>query len=656
MERIAIEDLYQFVFVSDAAFSPDGQHIAYLRHRADNEENCYHSELWLMDANGENHFLLAKRGEAKSFLWLDNQTILFVSKREAIQEGEQPATDYYSISILGGEATHFMRIPLNVEQLQHAGENCFYVKASVPAKVAEAAPAPANTAQAGKDYEVFEELPYWFNGKGIRNRIRTALFLYNAREQTLKRLTLPFLNVSSWAVSPGSGRIAYSGTDYRSIRPANSALWLQDGCNGGARQLVDDTHYNIDDLCFMGEDALFYTGSPTERMGQNPRYYRYSISSDAVDALPFYDVPIGNKVGSDSKYGGGKQLAFSNGELFMLHTTWGNTRLMAMNKSGQLRTVVNKEGAITGIALHDKTIAITAMRANRLAEVYLVDSDSGKELQLTDCNRKYFATHQVQTPERFTYISRNGFEMEGFVLTPAGFKPDGSYPGILTIHGGPKAAFGGVFFHEMQCLAAQGFFVFYTNPRGSDGRGEAFADIAEAFGSKDYNDLIEFTDEVLKRYSQIDPQRLGVGGGSYGGFMTNWIIGQTDRFASAVSQRSISNYLSKVMYTDIGYTVNRLQMGAYPWEDFDKVWGMSPLCYAHRVKTPTLFLQSDEDYRCWMGDALQMLSAVKRNGTPARLVLFHGENHELSRSGKPHNRITRLNELIEWHCKFLKMR
>lgn len=655
MERITIDNLYQFVFVSDAVFAPDGKHIAYLRHQADGEGNCYHTELWLMDANGENNFLLAKRGEAKDFLWIDHETLLFASNRASKKEGKKLVTEYYAISIFGGEATLFMSIPLKVEQLLSAGENRYYVQAAVYAEPKDET-SESTIAQAGTDYEIFDELPFWFNGKGIRNCIRTALFLYDRAEKKLERLTSPFLNISAWAVSPGGSHIAYSGNDYcQSICPSKSALWLQDILGGTVRQLVDDTHYHIDDLCFMGEDTLFYAGTPKERMGQNPRCYCYAISSDTIRELPFLDLSIGNKVGSDAKYGGGKQMVFSDEALYLLHTVWGNTRLATMDKNGRFRMIVDREGVITGIDLHDKQIVMTAMRDNGLAEVYLVDQDTGRETQLTDCNHAYLSTHQIQTPERFTYRSNNGFDIEGFVLAPAEIKADGKYPGILVIHGGPKGAFGSVFFHEMQCMAAEGFFVFYTNPRGSDGRGEAFADLTEAFGTKDYIDIMEFTDEVLRRYPQIDPERLGVGGGSYGGFMTNWIIGQTDRFASAVSQRSISNYLSKVMYTDIGYTMNRLQLGAYPWEDFDKVWKMSPLCYAHRVKTPTLFLQSDEDYRCWMGDALQMFSAVKRNGTPARFVLFHGESHELSRSGKPHNRVTRLKEMMDWYRKYLKI-
>ena len=251
-------------------------------------------------------------------------------------------------------------------------------------------------------------------------------------------------------------------------------------------------------------------------------------------------------------------------------------------------------------------------------------------------------------------MDRDGVELDGWVLKPVGYEPGKKYPAILEMHGGPKAIFGSVFHHEMQILANMGYFVFWTNPRGSDGRGSEFAAMTGNLGGIDFNDFMDFTDEVLKRYTDIDEKRVGICGGSYGGFMCNWMIGHTDRYAAAASQRSISNYFTKSLTTDIGYNHNMSQLDSDPWKSFDTVWKHSPLKNGHLAKTPTLFIQSDEDYRCWMSDALQMFSALKLNGVDSKVVLFHGENHELSRSGKPENRITRLTEICEWFEKYVK--
>ncbi|WP_300940024.1 S9 family peptidase, partial [uncultured Dubosiella sp.] len=238
--------------------------------------------------------------------------------------------------------------------------------------------------------------------------------------------------------------------------------------------------------------------------------------------------------------------------------------------------------------------------------------------------------------------------MTGWVLYPKDFDKKKSYPGILDVHGGPKTVYGTVFYHEMQVWASQGYFVFFCNPHGSDGGSDEFADIRGKYGTIDYEDLMLFTDTVLKAIPEIDPKRLGVTGGSYGGFMTNWIIGHTDRFRAAASQRSISNWISFSQTSDIGPYFALDQQGASMDSDPEKLWFHSPLRYAKNVTTPTLFIHSDEDYRCPLSEGLQMLNALLECDIEARMCVFHGENHELSRSGKPVHRVRRLNEITDW--------
>ena len=220
---------------------------------------------------------------------------------------------------------------------------------------------------------------------------------------------------------------------------------------------------------------------------------------------------------------------------------------------------------------------MTAMRGMDLIEIWSLDLATGQECQVTHFNSEYMASHSVVTPEYFTFTASAGHELEGWVLKPVGYEPGKKYPGIFEMHGGPKAIFGGIFHHEMQCFANMGYFVFFTNPRGSDGRGEDFANITKNLGYIDFDDFMEFYDEVLKRYPDINAEKVGICGGSYGGFMCNWMIGHTDRFAAAASQRSISNYLTKALCTDIGFNHNMKQLGTDPWEDFDTVWEHSPL-------------------------------------------------------------------------------
>ena len=239
-------------------------------------------------------------------------------------------------------------------------------------------------------------------------------------------------------------------------------------------------------------------------------------------------------------------------------------------------------------------------------------------------------------------------------MKPVDYDPNKKYPGVLHVHGGPKTVFGKVFHHEMQFLANNGYFVFFTNPRGSDGRGKEFADIRGKYGEIDFDDLMKFTDAVIKNYPALDEEKLAIMGGSYGGFMTNWAIGHTNRFKAACSQRSISNMTSEFLLTDIGYYFIDDQISATPWNNYEKLWHHSPLKYANKAQTPTLFIHSNEDYRCWIPEGIQMFSALKYHNVPARLVMFKGENHELSRSGKPMHRIRRLKEILDWFDNYLK--
>lgn len=239
-------------------------------------------------------------------------------------------------------------------------------------------------------------------------------------------------------------------------------------------------------------------------------------------------------------------------------------------------------------------------------------------------------------------------------MPPANRIKGKKYPTILDIHGGPKSAYGTSFFHEMQYWANQGYAVIFTNPTGSSGRGSEFSRLKGKFGEDDYYDLIDFTDAAIKQIDFINADKLGVTGGSYGGIMTNWIIGHTERFKAAVSQRSISNWTSFFTLSDIGYSYGEGYTGTNPWKDYEELWKRSPLAYANKVKTPTLFIHSEEDYRCPLPEGLQMFSALQSYGVPSRIVIFKGENHELSRNGRPINRIKRLSEITEWFNKYLK--
>lgn len=339
--------------------------------------------------------------------------------------------------------------------------------------------------------------------------------------------------------------------------------------------------------------------------------------------------------------------------VYFITTEMDSSYINRIDKSGNMEKVTKLSGSVDGFDVINGKVAEISMRNGRLEELYTLDED--KEDQRTHFNDWVFKDRKVAPLEKCDVETAPGVVIQGWVMKPVDFVKGKKYPAVLDIHGGPKTVYGELFFHEMQYWASHGYAVFFCNPRGGDGRGDEFADIRGKYGNIDYEDIMKFTDEVVKKYDFIDGERLGVTGGSYGGFMTNWIIGHTDRFKAAASQRSISNWISDFNATDIGYFfADDQNAGATPWSDYEKLWDHSPLKYADKVKTPTLFIHSNEDYRCWIAEGLQMFTALKYHGVEARFCMVRGENHELSRSGKPKHRIRRLKEITDWFDAHLK--
>jgi dipeptidyl aminopeptidase/acylaminoacyl peptidase len=251
------------------------------------------------------------------------------------------------------------------------------------------------------------------------------------------------------------------------------------------------------------------------------------------------------------------------------------------------------------------------------------------------------------------FKSFDGTDVQGWLALPPNFKPTKRYPSILEIHGGPKAQYGFTFFHEMQYLATKGYVVFYTNPRGGSGRGETWSNaIKGGWGDLDYKDCMAAAD-WLEKQRFIHPKKMCVTGGSYGGYMTNWIIGHTNRFKAAVTQRSVVNLTSFMGSSDIGFDLYH-EFDGWPWtnrENYDKC---SPITYYKKVKTPVLIIHSENDLRCPIEQAEQMFVMLKALGKKVEMVRFPEEPHGLSRHGRPDRRIARLNWIVKWFDKYTK--
>ena len=343
----------------------------------------------------------------------------------------------------------------------------------------------------------------------------------------------------------------------------------------------------------------------------------------------------------------------SNREFVFLLSEDGAVNLYKGNVDAEVQPLLQSEHNIFGMDAYDDKVYLTISTPISPSELYVFDLNTNQLTQLTEENREYIESREIVTPESIRFDSFDEEEIHGWLMQPAGFKEGTKYPLVVNIHGGPHAFYAHTFFHEMQVLAGLGYAVLFTNPRGSHSYSQKFVDYVRGdYGNTDYKDIMASVDYVLEAYDFIDEDRLGVTGGSYGGFMTNWIVGHTNRFKAAVTQRSISNWISFRGVSDIGYYFTDWQIQA-GLNDIEKLWHHSPLKYVDNVETPLLILHSEYDFRCPIEQAEQFYIELKYRKKTAEFVRFPDADHNLSRTGTPHLRVKRLEYMTEWFNKYL---
>ncbi|MGB9790179.1 MAG: prolyl oligopeptidase family serine peptidase [Thermotoga caldifontis] len=665
LEKIKLDDLTRFRFISNLALSPDATKLAFVVHGMNLQDNGYDSCIWLYDVESRRLFQLASSNRDSSPVWLNDSQLLFVSwrdeKDQKRKENGEPLTVFYTIDVAGGEAKRAFELPFFIKQVKKLNDDTIIFTAVYDHRLKdfwllskEEKEKALKALKDEKDYEVLDEIPFWSNGSGFTNKRRIRLYSYNLRSQQIVPISDEFSNIEYFSEGRNGNLILYIANRFEHVMRRSNDLYLYDAEKHRSLLLTHAERFRYVFAEFMSEKIVF-AGSDMERYGinENPKFYMLDPSSREVQLLtPDFDASLYNSVNSDCRYGSNRTFKVDGERLYFVSTRWHDAQLYRMDPSGRIEQLTFGKGSVDGFDVVCGKIFFVGLRNMKLQEVYQLAE--GEERQISGFNEWVQRERFVSKPERFTFNADDGTTIEGWVMKPFGFEPGKKYPTILQIHGGPKTVYGEVFFHEMQLLTSEGYVVLYCNPRGSDGRGNDFADIRGKYGTIDYEDIMRFVDESLKRFDFIDENRLGVTGGSYGGFMTNWIIGHTDRFKAAVSQRSIANWISKFGTTDIGYFFVEDQHLATPWSDIEKLWWHSPMRYADRVKTPTLFIHSEEDYRCWLVEGIQMFTSLKYHGVETKLVMFRGENHELSRSGKPLHRLRRLREILDWFEKHLK--
>lgn len=660
MKPVELNDICKYKFLSAVEYSPNTEVAAFVVSYANEADNTYEGNIWVLE-NGKTRKLTGLNKE-RSFFFEDDENILFAASRTESEKNNAKngiiETNYYRINIHGGEAEKAFTLPYGGNIAKRIDEthllvigsidvNCpDYYKLSDKEKRDYEAKKKENA-----DYEVLDEWPFRFNGQGMINKTRSAIFIYDTKKDSSERITEPLASVSDCFVRDNA--IYYVAAPFETIMPLGGNLYRYDLETENTKQIFSGSKFFLSSAFDLkGRTVVLGTYCKDHGLNENERFYELNEKTGNIKAFNLSDYARYCSVGSDCALGGGKNIRITD-SIFQVTTDRNSAAVLQITADGKDSVYYQCEGSVSCFAIKpdNSEILFVSQMPSKLQELYLLKN--GKVKQLTHFNDSMLKGRYIAEPEKIRFKSR-GWDIDGFVLKPMDFDEKQKYPAILEIHGGPKTVFGEVFHHEMQYFASCGYFVFYCNPVGSDGRGDVFADIRGQYGGIDFDNIMAFTDVVLKNYPQIDPKRVGVTGGSYGGFMTNWIVGHTDRFACAATQRSISNWVSFYGLSDIGTYFSMDQTGGDIYKNVEKMWAESPLKYADKVKTPTLFIHSDEDYRCPLSQGLQFYTALINRGVETRMCLFHGENHELSRSGKPKHRLRRLTEIREWMDKYLK--
>ena len=662
MKPIQPTDILTYNFLSGPRFAPGGARAAFAVSRANEEENNYESRLWLWENGALRQ--LTDLGKERQFAWLDEHRLIFPAVRSARErkraEAKEEFTSFYVLDVRGGEALPLFTVPLRADGVRALDETHLLLSAIVDkrnpdfyCKTEEERAAVQEQRKEDADYEVFDELPFWLNGAGVTNGHRLCLFLVTLSPFSVKAITAPPEQLDGLTELGGEAYFLVSRIERRAAR-RGFALRALDWKTGAVRTVCEH-----ETLCTQGLETLdgklllFANDGARHGLNENAWVYTVDPQTGELSVLRREQYSMYGSVGCDCRLGGGRQALSADGRLFHITTRGGSSHVYELLPDGSDVPVLTAEGSVDSFDAANGKLLLVGLYGMRLQELYEFDLASGGLTKVSAFNDAALEGKYVAQPQRLC-VQSAGCEIEGWVLLPEDFSADRRYPAVLDIHGGPKTVSGPVFFHEMQVWAGMGYVVFFCNPKGSDGGDNAFMDIRGDYGGTDFRNLMDFTDAVLAACPQIDPARLCVTGGSYGGFMTNWILGHTDRFCCAASQRSIANWLSFWGTSDIGYLFAADQTGGSLYDSPEKLWAQSPLAYAKNAVTPTLFIHSDEDYRCPLSEGLQMYAALLDRGVEARLCLFHGENHELSRSGKPKHRLRRLKEITEWFERFTR--
>lgn len=637
------EDVYELVNAGDPRLSPDGSTIAYTVTTIDRDKNDYRIQIWLAAVDGSREPRAFSSGETKDMQprWSpDGRRIAFTSTRE------DDTPQLFVIPVDGGEPR---RLTSSKEAVLDPvwspdGTRILYTSRARSA-----------------DYDEEDER------KRAPRRITRLQFKLDNEGWTCDRRKHLYVVAADGSSDP----LQLTDGDFEDASPR----WSPDG-----EQIVfvSARHDDWDTTLVTDLYAIPASGGEPRRLTSSdggcdgPAWapdgkriaYRYTpgvFDFPRHARIAVLDLATGERtVLTESldlncaPYPAMREVLWDDEQVLFAVEDQGNTHLYRARADGTKdpEPLIVGELGVTGYDARAGVLVHSAATPTRASEIFVGDR------RITDHGEQFVAARDLLEPERFTAISKDGSEVGAWLVRPAGAEPGKRYPTLLSIHGGPYGQYGSKLFDEFQVYAGAGYAVLFANPRGSSGYSEAWArgiNGAEGsgWGGVDHEDLMAVVDTAVERFDVVDPDRLGVIGGSYGGYMTSWIIGHDHRFKAAISERAVNDWTSMWGSSDYGWVFGA-QHGSMLYEDPADWERISPITYAKDIQTPVMILHSENDLRCNIEQAEQLFTTLRLLKKPVEMVRFPAESHELSRSGSPAHRVMRFDVILEWFDRYLK--
>ncbi|PAB60271.1 alpha/beta hydrolase family protein [Anaeromicrobium sediminis] len=599
------------------------------------EANCYEKHVYVFELEGlkTRHLILSI--EPDDFEFFGDKVIFKVWKEEH--------TELYHYDFHTKEIHPYAKIPYKVEKFSICGENIYFT-VTVKKNSSE------NYIHSG------EKLPFYEEGVGFSAQSRTSLLKFNNKDSQISILTDSNIHIDDIVFDFENNRIVFTAFEGGNIKSIASNVYTFDLTCESIRRWTNGT-YRISYVDVLSSQELIFSGVDLRNKSRNDNGQLYFINTSTGCCKPL-GRPLHKSnempgVVSDSRFSISRPVMTQKEHFYFLTVDRYGVTLNKIGRKGNLTSFKTGLTTIDSYGILKEGMVLIGLKGLGLHEIYYFKDD--KLSQVTAYNDWLLKERHLSVPE-YMKVYNYGIDIDGWVIPPLGIKPGKKYPGVLMIHGGPKLIYSHVYHHDMQLLSANGYYVFYANPKGSDGRGDDFSNIRGSYGTRAYKELMTFTDEVISKYPQIDKDALGVTGPSYGGYMTNYIITRTDRFKGAVPESGISNLITAFTSSDIGYKYIFEYMGNKntPWNNSEVYIEQSPIMKANNVKTPTLFIHGKEDYRCNYTESLNMYSALKYHGVDTKLCVFEKENHNLNVRGRPKSKKIRHEEMLNWFNRYLK--